>query len=205
MRSFSLLTILSLTALGLAGCSDEPATAPNSSVKPAAAKPNPPPPPAPVPAPAPAESQVMQKAPASAVKAESEAKKPRMTLGPPPASPESKKPGYMGVPDANVALRQKIKLSAGVALPQTGPEGHLMSFSVDYEFMQETPVAKQYFWVIERTQGDSAKVPAPLTKKQGNLMTLIPKWRPTEGPFQTHLEDENGNPISETVELVGQN
>jgi hypothetical protein len=99
---------------------------------------------------------------------------------------------------------QPIKLSAGVALPQTGPEGILMSFSVDYE-LQGAPGTTPYVWVIDRGQGVSAKRPVRLTKKQGNLIILIPGWRPTDGPFQTHLEDKTGKQLSASVELLGQN
>jgi hypothetical protein len=152
---------------------------------------------------------MMPSVPSSAGKIESETKKPMMTLGPPLASPEKKKPAYMGDPNAEPVAeatpQQKIKLSTGVALPQTGPEGTLMSFSVDYEFTQDAPNATPYYWIIERTQGDSAKIPVPLTKKQGNLLTLIPQWRSNEGPFQAHLEDQNGDRVSDSVELVGQN
>jgi hypothetical protein len=98
---------------------------------------------------------------------------------------------------------EEIKLSAGVALPQTGPEGILMSFSVDYE-SPRAPGNAAYVWVIERTKGKPAKVPARLTKSQGNLMAMIPGWRPNQGPFQAHLEDKAGKRISASVELVGQ-
>ena len=99
---------------------------------------------------------------------------------------------------------EQVKLSAGVALPQTGPEGILMSFSVDYE-LQVAPSKAPYVWVIERGQGVSAKIPVKLAKKQGNLVTLIQGWRPTEGPFQAHLEDKTGKQVSASVELLGQN
>jgi hypothetical protein len=43
------------------------------------------------------------------------------------------------------ANQPAIQLSAGVALPQTGPDGTLMSFSVDYAFLQGEPVPKTMF------------------------------------------------------------
>ena len=98
---------------------------------------------------------------------------------------------------------EQVKLSAGVALPQTGPDGILMSFSVDYDF-QGTPGSGPYVWVIERGKGVPARRQVQL-RKGGNLAILIPGWRPTEGPFQTHFEDKTGKKISATVELLGQN
>jgi hypothetical protein len=95
--------------------------------------------------------------------------------------------------------QQPIRLSAGVALPQTGPEGTLMSFSVDYEFTQGEP-ASGYIWVIERAHGGPARQPIQLAR-QGNLPILINGWRPEDGPFQTHIEDRYGNKLSAVIEL----
>ena len=87
------------------------------------------------------------------------------------------------------ALQPPIKLSVGVALPQTGPTGTLMSFSMDYQFTQggPDPTAK-YVWVIERSQGDPYQRPVQLNGK-GTLQILIPGWRPGEGPFQSHIAE----------------
>jgi hypothetical protein len=96
--------------------------------------------------------------------------------------------------------QQAIRISAGVALPQTGPEGTLMSFSVDYEFTQGEPVSSGYIWVIERAHGDPARQPVQLVR-QGNLPILIQGWRPEDGPFQTRIEDRSGNRLSAVIEL----
>lgn len=80
-----------------------------------------------------------------------------------------------------------IKLYAGTSLPQTGPDGTLMSFSIDYQFTQggPDPTAK-YVWVIERSQGDPFQRLIQL-KGKGTLQILIPGWRPGEGPFESHI------------------
>jgi hypothetical protein len=98
------------------------------------------------------------------------------------------------------AAQLPIRIAAGVALPQTGPEGTLMSFSVDYEFAEGEPATAGYTWVIERAHGAAAKQKVQL-KKQGNLMTLVPGWRPEDGPFKSHIEDLKGNPVSESLEM----
>jgi hypothetical protein len=87
-----------------------------------------------------------------------------------------------------------------VALPQTGPEGTMMGFSVSYEFAQGKPDSEGYVWVIERTHGDAARRPVKLTEK-GTLEAMIQKWRPEDGPFHTHIEDRKGNRLSESIEL----
>jgi hypothetical protein len=96
-----------------------------------------------------------------------------------------------------------IDLSAGVALPQTGPEGTMMGFSVDYQFNQgEPPPSASFTWVIERAKGAPAKIQVKL-KLKDNLSIMITRgWRPEQGPFQTHIEDASGRRISDTVPLV---
>ena len=93
-----------------------------------------------------------------------------------------------------------IQLSAGVALPQTGPDGTLMSFSVDYEFVEGEPSSEGYVWVIERAHGSACEATGQVVEA-GQPSILIPGWRPEDGPFQTHIEDRKGNPLSESIEL----
>jgi hypothetical protein len=122
-----------------------------------------------------------------------------------PVSNESTKPAVVATPQVKTpASGKKIKLSAGVALPQSMPAGAAMSFSVDYRFTEGLPAATPYVWVIERSWGEPAKVPVTLDDREGNLMTFVPQWRPNDGPFQAHLEDNQGRPLSDTVELAGQ-
>ena len=68
----------------------------------------------------------------------------------------------------------RIELSTGVALPQTGPEGTLMAFSVDYEFAQGEPNAEGYTWVIERAHGGPARQQVSLSAK-GTLQVSCPQ------------------------------
>jgi len=93
-----------------------------------------------------------------------------------------------------------IQLSVGIALPQTGPEGTMMGFSVDYQFTTGEPqTSLKYFWIIQRAGGKAARIPVRLEQK-GNLALFLP-WRPEEGPFQGHLEDGSGNRLSPTIDL----
>jgi hypothetical protein len=82
-----------------------------------------------------------------------------------------------------------IKLSAGVALPQLGPEGTLMMFSVDYRFMEGRPNAEaKYAWVIQPAKGDPLEQEVKL-KRAGNLQAIAPQWRPENGPFKSYIDE----------------
>lgn len=88
-----------------------------------------------------------------------------------------------------------IKLSAGVALPQLGPNGTMMMFSVDYRFREDnTPdPAGQYFWVIQPANGEPWEQPVQL-KKRSTLQAMNESWRPEMGPFTSRIEaaDKDG-------------
>ena len=106
-------------------------------------------------------------------------------------------------PGPTPGQQMSIDLSAGTALPQTGPEGIMMGFSVDYQFVQGQPQpSAPYFWVIERG-GNRAPARIPVTlKPKDNLSKFINGWRPEEGPFQSHIEDSSGRRLSEDERMV---
>ena len=82
-----------------------------------------------------------------------------------------------------------IKLSAGVALAQTGVDGTLMSFSVDYRFTQGTPNrASKYLWVLQPTNGSPLEQPVRLSQNS-TLQALVPQLRPENGPFTSHIAE----------------
>ncbi len=175
MQRWFHIALLSSLAFTMAGCSDStspPRPTPAALVE----KPVPPPPPPPPPPPSQDTTKVAtEKQPA------------------PPAPPQTPP-----------AARPSIQLSTGVALAQTGPNGTLMSFSVDYEYSPgEADTSSGQVWVIERAHGASARVPVQLSTQAGHpsLQTLIDRWRPEDGPFQSHLEDRRGNRISESIEM----
>src|SRR5687767_7901480 len=82
-----------------------------------------------------------------------------------------------------------IKLSAGVALPQLGPEGTLMMFSVDYRFREGAPHPDaKYAWVIQPAKGDPLEQIVKL-KRGDTLQAIVPQWRPENGPFQSFIDE----------------
>lgn len=140
---------------------------------------------------------------------------PPQTYPPTPAAPPAVAPGqtpgrmpagYPSSPTAppTTAARADvaIDLSAALSLPQTGPEGTMMGFSVDYQFTQGQPQPSEtFFWVIQRAKGPPVKIAVQL-KLKGNLSVMVVTgWRPEQGPFQTHIEDSSGRRVSETAPL----
>jgi hypothetical protein len=98
------------------------------------------------------------------------------------------------------AQRPPVKLSAGVALPQLGPEGTLMSFSVDYRFLDGAPNKEgEYLWVIVPTAGEPLEMPVKLKKKQDTLQTFVPQWGPHNGPFKTYLVEVSEDGSQKTL------
>jgi uncharacterized cupredoxin-like copper-binding protein len=110
----------------------------------------------------------------------------------------------MGMADGRFILlaadAKPIELSAGAALAQTLPDGTVMSFGAHYEFKEGEPAADKYVWVIERAHGAVTKQNVSL-KKEGMLAVVVPGWKPEDGPFHSHLEDQNGNRLSDSIEL----
>jgi hypothetical protein len=175
----------------LAGCENSPLGQPDPS------------PPRPQTAPAPTPSQAAPPSPAGGA-----APQPAQTV------PEAEPSAPVGPPkfqswappapaaDSPISL---VQLSTGVALPQTGPTGTMMSFSVDYAFTRSGPdPASRYAWVIRRSKGPPLKEPVQL-KDKGALQALAPGWRPDEGPFEAFLleirADGSQVPVSTVIAL----
>jgi hypothetical protein len=98
-----------------------------------------------------------------------------------------------------------IKQSAGVALAQTGPEGTLMSFSVDYKFIAGDPTPNaEYAWVIQDARGEELERPVTL-RRRDTLQAIVPQWRPERGPFTSQIvevaEDGTRRTVAPAVDL----
>jgi hypothetical protein len=123
---------------------------------------------------------------------------PTATVSQPPPLPAAKPQAAPSAPSSSLP---SIQLSTGVALAQTLPTGTAMGFSVDYEFTQGGPnPASQYVWVIEPGKGPPVKFPVRLSR-QSTLQVFVPKWRPPDGPFRSHIEDTSGNRLSRSIPL----
>ncbi len=84
-----------------------------------------------------------------------------------------------------------VQLSAGVALPQTLPDGVGMAFSCDYRFTQrDNDRSIRYFWVIVPAQGERIVKEVSLDQS-GTLQVIVPGLRPEQGPYETRLEAQH--------------
>ena len=76
----------------------------------------------------------------------------------------------------------------------------MMMFSVDYEFVEGTPLSRSsYLWVVESNAQPVAA--AVQMQREGNLMTYNPQWRPSNGPFKCYIADHSGRKLSNTLDL----
>ena len=122
---------------------------------------------------------------------------PTTTVLQPPAAKPQAAPPHVGPSTGQPSIR----LSMGVALAQTLPTGTAMGFSVEYEFTRGGPnPSLRYVWVIEPTKGQPVKFMGPL-KNRDTLQVFVQHWRPENGPFESHIEDANGNRLSRSISL----
>ncbi len=88
------------------------------------------------------------------------------------------------------AGKPSIRLSVGLALPQTLPDGTQIGVSVDYKLTGGTlnPSAK-YVWVVESRQGQTA-MEVQISPQGGNLASFLPiEIRPGDGPFKAWIDE----------------
>lgn len=86
-----------------------------------------------------------------------------------------------------------IRLSAGTALPQTGPEGTVIGFSVDYRSGGYRPAGDAHcVLVVETASGRRAEERVEIA--EGGTWTLfVNGWDPEAGPFQAHVAELAGD------------
>jgi hypothetical protein len=98
------------------------------------------------------------------------------------------------------------KLRAGVALPQTLPDGTQVGFSVDYKFRSYTPDAQaQYVWEIRSVDGSIEQLAVQIAGKKGTLSQFLPV-RPEMAPFTSRIcvvEGQEGQltPLTDWVSM----
>ncbi len=201
------------TVLFVAGCSTNHDKATGrgggdagDQTAPPTSEPPPPPPPPPV---SPSATDLGHEAaeaspaesPAAAQPARPPIAPPSVPVSAPATVPRSTGPATPS-PSAPAGPQQSsIRLSTGVALPQTLPTGTAMGFSVDYQFTQGGPnPSSPYVWVVEPSKGPPAKMAVQL-KQRGTLQTFVHKLRPEHGPFTSHIEDGQGNRLSRSILL----
>ena len=107
-------------------------------------------------------------------------------------------------PPSTPAASANIRLSAGVALPQSLPDGTAMGFSVDYRFVEGSPSETlKYVWIIQPASGEPTVVPVEL--ESSDTLQTFTKFRPEHGPFQCYLAEESASgehaPLSDPLSM----
>lgn len=94
-----------------------------------------------------------------------------------------------------------VDLTLPVSLPQTGPEGTVMSFGVEYRLLAEAPRDQTYAWMIQSRTGRVFRLDGLQLDRQGNLLTIVAEWRPEDGPFCTWIEDAMRRQVSQKLDF----
>jgi hypothetical protein len=83
-----------------------------------------------------------------------------------------------------------IQLSAGVQLPQSLPQGTVITFSAEYQFVNRGPNPNvQYVWVIEGG-GKKERVGIPGLAMRGQLPALFSRvFKPGDEPYSSYIEE----------------
>lgn len=102
--------------------------------------------------------------------------------GQPQAGPTSPAPGSFAAGQGTA-----IRLSAGIAVPQSLPGGTVMGISVDYSANAALNRSSQYVWVIKSAAGEirsEVKLDA-----SGNLSAFFQQLKPEHRPFSARIEE----------------
>jgi hypothetical protein len=87
------------------------------------------------------------------------------------------------------APKPSIRLSVGLALPQTLPDGTQVGVSVDYKVTGKLNSSAKYVWVIESRQGETA-MEVQIKPQGGNLASFLPiSIRPGDSPFRARIDE----------------
>ncbi len=98
------------------------------------------------------------------------------------------------------------QLKAGVALPQTLPDGTQIGFSVDYRFRTYTPdPQKEYVWEIRQGDGTIHRIPVSIANSKGTLSQFL-AIRPEAGPFTSRIciadgEEGESTPLTDWASM----
>jgi hypothetical protein len=81
-----------------------------------------------------------------------------------------------------------IRLSAGIAVPQSLPMGTVMGMSVDYQVFGALNGSSRYVWVVSSEGGGNVEVAMP-PQSEGTLQAFFLKLRPEHRPFNCHIDE----------------
>jgi hypothetical protein len=179
---FGLVVIAALAAL-LTGCEPTgPVTTQGVLTRNAANPPLPPPPPGvSLPAATPVPDQARKTNPFD--RPATAASEPTTSAAP------AAEPTYSPTEPTTSASKPSIRLSVGIALPQTLPDGTQIGVSVDYKLTGNLNPSAKYLWVIQSRQGETA-MEVQLKPQGGNLASFLPiAIRPEDSPFKAWIDE----------------
>jgi hypothetical protein len=83
-----------------------------------------------------------------------------------------------------------IQLSAGAMLPQSLPQGTVMTFTAEYKFVAgQQDSNKQYVWVVEGN-GKQERVRIPRLQSRGQLPPLFSRvFKVGDAPYRSYIEE----------------
>ena len=131
---------------------------------------------------------------------------PRILGGiPDPAPNEGETPFSAPAPQAQAnagspAEQKPIKLSLGTHLPQTGPEGLIILFSVEYSLQGELNPGAQYVWGIHRNRGNAAE--QRVTLQSDGTLTGVQSWQVEDAPYESWIEERTSSTRREVSNRV---
>lgn len=102
----------------------------------------------------------------------------------PPVAPPRSSPST-GSPAA--AERKLVHLSAGIALPQLLPDGTAIGISVDYAVDGGLNRSSRYLWVIKSGAGEVTS--DVKLEPSGNLSAFFQQLKPEHRPFSVRIEE----------------
>lgn len=93
-------------------------------------------------------------------------------------------------PGTDSTSKPSIRLSVGIALPQTLPDGTQVGVSVDYKLIKgQLNKSAKYIWVIETGRGETG-MEVELKPQGGNLANFLPiSIQPGDGPFKARIDE----------------
>ncbi len=96
-----------------------------------------------------------------------------------------------------------VELETAVALAQTGPDGTLVGFSVDYKFATAPPQVARFGLLLARLDGQTMLAEQTL-QTEGNIAVLVPSWKPEHGPFTASIVQlDNANQTIAESDAIG--
>jgi hypothetical protein len=81
-----------------------------------------------------------------------------------------------------------IRLSAGIAVPQSLPTGTVMAMSVDYAIAGPLNQSSRFVWVAASQEGGNVEVAVQL-QQSGTLQAFFRQLRPEHRPFNCYIEE----------------